>query len=87
MKYILLLVTALCLQGCFIKYVYVPVAVCPYVDVPKKEALKIKSVPDNGDTKEILRAFAYDIIYLTSYSDQLLLLLEAYNTKTVSFGK
>ena len=66
------------LSGC-IKFIYVPVPSCPYGDIPKKEALKISNLSEQTETKEIVRALAYDVVYLNGYSDQLLKLLEGYN--------
>ena len=70
--------TMLMCSGC-IKYIYVPVPSCPYGNIPKKEALKTSNLSEQTETKEILRAFAYDIVYLEGYSEQLLKLLEGYN--------
>ena len=70
------LISVLC-SGC-IKFIYVPVPSCPYGEIPKKEALKTANLSEQTETKEIVRALAYDVVYLNSYSDQLILLLEGY---------
>ena len=70
--------TMLMCSGC-IKYIYVPVPSCPYGEIPKKEALKTSNLSEQTETKEIVRALAYDVVYLNGYSDQLILLLEGYN--------
>lgn len=79
MKYILLVAMCFLLSGCFIRTVYVPVPSCPYGEIPKKSELKTKSVTEQSEPKEILRALVYDVVYLNSYSDQLIILLEGYN--------
>jgi hypothetical protein len=66
------------LSGC-IKFIYVPVPSCPYGNIPPKSELKIKNISEQADSKDILKALAYDVVYLDGYSDQLLKLLEGYN--------
>ena len=67
------------LSGC-VKYVYIPVYSCPEPTIPIKEQLKT-SDRSLQTTDDILKAYIYDIKYLDTYSDQLLILLESYKKK------
>ena len=79
-RVLILLTLALSLSGCM-KYVYVPVWTCPAPVIPQKEVLQTSTLSKEADTDSILKALIYDIKYLTSYSDQLLSVLNGYKRK------
>ena len=67
----------LCTMGC-IKYVDVPVWVCPAPNIPLQEKLKTDSVAEKATTQEILKAMVWDLVYLKGRTQSLELLLEGY---------
>lgn len=67
----------LLLCGC-VKYVDIPVWVCPEPNIPKRETLKSSGITDSSSTDDILRALMYDTVYLDTYSKQLITILEGY---------
>ena len=79
MRYIII-VSFMLLSGC-IRYVDVPVWVCPEPTIPQKEVLKSKGIVDTSSTDQILRSLVYDVVYLDSYSKQLISILEGYRAK------
>ena len=76
------LILCLLLTGC-VKYVDVPVWVCPEPNIPKKEVLRSKSITDSSTTDDILRAFIYDINYQDIYILQLETILRGYQGKAL----
>ena len=64
------------------KYVDVPVWVCPSPNLPKKEQLLSAKLNDNSDTDTILKSLVYDVTYLQIYSNQLEVLLNGYKKDT-----
>ena len=79
MRYILL---CLFLTGC-VKYVDVPVWVCPEPNIPKMEVLKSVGITDSSTTDQILRSLMYDVVYEKTYIDQLTAILNGYKGKSV----
>lgn len=67
----------LVLCGC-IKYVDVPVWVCPEPNIPAKDTLKTSLVRPTDSDIEKIKAFMWDVVYLDGYSEQLLKVLEGY---------
>lgn len=80
MRWVLIL--SIFLSGC-VKYVDVPVWVCPSPNIPIKEELKSKSITDSSTTDDILRSLLYDVVYQETYIRQLTTILDGYKTNTV----
>ena len=76
MKY-LSIIPFLFLAGC-VKYVNVPVWVCPTPPEINVSELKIDSLTSNSGTDEILKAMMYDITYLRGENETLTNYLNVY---------
>jgi hypothetical protein len=72
--------------GC-VKYVDVPVWVCPAPIIPVQEKLKTDSVADNSTDGDILKAMVWDLVYLKGRTQSLELLLEGYKRPPEDLSK
>lgn len=61
-----------------VKYVDVPVWVCPVPEIPPKELLQTDKNLDNATDDDILKAIVWDVVYLKNRTNTLELLLEGY---------
>lgn len=78
--YLIVYILCLCLTGC-IKYVDVPVWVCPEPNIPVKQPLKTGTILKQSSDDEKIKAMIWDVVYLDGYSKQLATILEGYKKK------
>ena len=81
MRRLSLFILVLCsffVNGC-VKYVNIPVAICPKPPTIIEESLKTDTLKGNAKTPDILRAFAWDITYLKQLKEQYRVLLQGYD--------
>ena len=71
------------ITGC-VRYVYIPVAVCPKPPVIKEQGLLSDSLHKDSTTDEMLGAFVRDVVYLEGLKEQYKTLLEGYNEPKLS---
>jgi hypothetical protein len=77
---------SLLIGGC-VKYVDVPVWVCPAPTLPVREELKTMKLTTEADTDTILRSLIYDTTSLKLYADQLETILRGYARKPEDMSK
>lgn len=61
-----------------VKYVDIPVWVCPVPDIPPKEPLKTDGNLERAIEGEIIKAMVWDLVYLKGRTQSLELILEGY---------
>lgn len=86
MKVSTILLVCFLLGGC-VKYVDVPVWVCPSPTFPVKEELKSLKLTKDANTDTILRSLVYDLYSTKLYSEQLEVLLRGYAREKVQVFK
>jgi hypothetical protein len=72
------------LSGC-VKYVDVPVWVCPAPNIPVREQLKTEGDLSKVSDGDKLKAMVWDLIYLKGRTQSLELLLEGYKRPPEDF--
>lgn len=85
-KKVLFCILIFTIGGC-VKYVDVPVWVCPSPNIPKREELKTKKLDQTADTDTILRSLIYDLTSTDLYAKQLETLLRGYQRESVPVFK
>lgn len=78
MRELFLFVVPFLLSGC-VKYVYVPVSVCPKPPVVVEQTLKTDTILPSASTDDKLLALVYDVTYLKSLKERYKILLNGYN--------
>lgn len=74
----LVTILALALSGC-VRYVNVPVAICPELTVPNMIELRTERLSKEDKPSDIIKAMTIDIVNLKLYSEELRLLIEGYS--------
>lgn len=80
MRFLLSMSILFILSGC-VRYVDVPVWVCPAPKMPVRMELTSTKLTKESGTDNILRSLVYDISYLSNYADQLETILLGYEQR------
>lgn len=67
---LILCLSILSITGC-VKYVNVPVWICPEPVIPDRQPLHVPMLLPNATDEDIIKSMAADILILDGYADQL----------------